>query len=815
MTSRGVVAVLLGLLAAAILAAVTHFNDWVIKSTFLIGNFLPVSVFGGLVIFLLAVNLPLFLLSRKLGLSARQLAVIVGLTFFACCIPGSSLVRYFTAVLMMPHHHERTNPGWQGGQVQVSIDDVKDWPALIDALARANSSDQTAPALTQVSLQVLEQLSSDSRTALAGIAHNAQPDRELQSSIVKALNGLVEGPKLPLANQLDGLEVSRPARLLLSKSPDKLSQTDVARLNRGLLDAALPGILEPRTAGVLENIPSYMLADPGDDSTRTVDGFYSGLAEGDKLIHPIKDVPWASWRRTLIFWVPLILTMNLVVIGLALVVHQQWLHHEHLPYPTVEFARSLLPEASGAVSSVFRSRLFWLGMVPVVLIYLNNYAHQWFPETVIPVRTTLNLYSILGVFPIFMKTWMCWLLFAPTIYFMVIGFTYFLAKDVALSIGISPFVYSLLLGYLMKYGVSMSGGGLAPSPNSFMHAGIYFGLFVGLLYTGRRYYLSVFRRSLLLPCTDRVESYAVAGARLFVLAGAAVIVQLVFIGLDWQLALMFVGITLVIFVVLSRLLAEAGYFFVGLTFFPWTLMLGFMGAKALGSDQLLLMMLLSTILIVPRETLMPFAVSGLCLVDKARARVGATAAWGAAALTVALVVGVGIVLYMQYWQGASASGDWWANGHKPKEAFRSNIRYRQALEAQGTLEEANALSGWKRFPNVSPDKRCLVAFSIAFSVVLAFMFMRHRFPKWPFHPLMLLTMGMWSINTFAFSILLGWLIKLWVTKYGGAKLYQKLKPLMIGLIAGELLGILIPVIIGAIYYLATGLQPKVFHVLPR
>ncbi|NQT20271.1 MAG: hypothetical protein HQ592_11245 [Planctomycetes bacterium] len=815
MTFRGVIAIVLGLLAAAILAAITHFNDWVIKSTFLIGNFLPVSVFGGLVIFLLLINLPLFLIWRRLGFSARQLAVVVALMFFACCIPGSSLLRYFTATLMMPHHHERTNPGWQGAAAQIDTEDVNDWPALIDALGRANRGDQADPAPTHVCLQALDRLSSDDRAAVAGMTRDTRPGKELQDSIVEALNGLVDGPKLPLADKLDGPAVSRPVRFLLAKAPDELSTAERARLNRGLIDAALPGIIDPRAAGVLENIPNYMLADPGDDTTRTVDGFYSGLAEGDKLIHPINDVPWASWKRTLIFWVPLILTMSLVVIGLALVVHQQWAHHEHLPYPTVEFARSLLPEEGRAVSSIFSNRLFWLGLVPVVLIYMNNYAHQWFPETVIPVRTRLDLYSLLGIFPIFMKTWMCWLLFAPTIYFMVIGFTYFLAKDVALSIGISPFVYSLLLGYLMKYGVSMSGGGLAPSPNSFMHAGIYFGLFVGLLYTGRRYYLSVFRRSLLLPCGDRVESYAVAGARVFILAGAAVIVQLVFIGLDWQLAFLFVGITLVMFVVLSRLLAEAGYFFVGLTFFPWTLMLGFMGAKALGSDQLLLMMLLSTILIVPRETLMPFAVSALCLADKARARVGSTAAWGAVAITVALVVGLPIVLYLQYWQGASASGDWWGNGHKPQEAFRSSIQYRQALEAQGTLEEANALSGWKRFLKITPDKRCLVAFSIAFTVVLVFMFMRHRFPKWPFHPLMLLTMGMWSINTFAFSILLGWAIKTAVTKYGGARLYQKLKPLMIGLIAGELLGILIPVIVGAIYYLATGDQPKVFHVLPR
>jgi len=44
--------------------------------------------------------------------------------------------------------------------------------------------------------------------------------------------------------------------------------------------------------------------------------------------------------------------------------------------------------------------------------------------------------------------------------------------------------------------------------------------------------------------------------------------------------------------------------------------------------------------------------------------------------------------------------------------------------------------------------------------------------------------------------------------------YQRLKPLMIGLIAGEVLGALLPSIIGAIYFMCTGKVPPRFMVLP-
>ena len=174
-----------------------------------------------------------------------------------------------------------------------------------------------------------------------------------------------------------------------------------------------------------------------------------------------------------------------------------------------------------------------------------------------------------------------------------------------------------------------------------------------------------------------------------------------------------------------------------------------------------------------------------------------------------------VVLRLQYQHGVTTSGDWWSNGSKPREPFWSSLGVRNALEAQGTLEESDRISGWQRLAAVRPDRSSMITFSLSFGAVLLFMFLRHRFPAWPFHPLMLVTMSMWSASVFSFSILLGWLIKTLVMKYGGATLYQKLKPLMIGLIAGEMLGIIVPVIVGAIYFAVTGEPPKVFHVLPR
>ena len=66
----------------------------------------------------------------------------------------------------------------------------------------------------------------------------------------------------------------------------------------------------------------------------------------------------------------------------------------------------------------------------------------------------------------------------------------------------------------------------------------------------------------------------------------------------------------------------------------------------------------------------------------------------------------------------------------------------------------------------------------------------------------------------AWSFLAGCLIKTVVTRYGGVRCYQKLKPVMFGLIAGDVLAGLLIILGGLAYHLATGLPPKTYWVLP-
>ena len=199
-------AVVLGLFGACVVCGITYFNDAVMRQTYLIGNHVPIAVYGGFILVMLVLNPLLWRLSDRLAFSAKELTIILALILAACCVPSSGLLRTFSPAVILPHHYNRTDPGWRG-------------------------------------------------------------------------------------------------------------------------------------QGVVEMVPKQMLADVGEDQGEVLTGFIQGLPpkEGHKHIS-FFDIPWAAWSGTLWFWLPLILTLWIALIGLSVVVHRQWSAHEQLPYPIATFA---------------------------------------------------------------------------------------------------------------------------------------------------------------------------------------------------------------------------------------------------------------------------------------------------------------------------------------------------------------------------------------------------------------------------------------------------------------------------------------------
>jgi hypothetical protein len=270
----------------------------------------------------------------------------------------------------------------------------------------------------------------------------------------------------------------------------------------------------------------------------------------------------------------------------------------------------------------------------------------------------------------------------------------------------------------------------------------------------------------------------------------------------------------VAFVVMSRMLAETGLFFLHTCWYPCTIVWAFLGTKALGPKPVLIMIMLSVVLILdPREALMPYVVNSFKLLDVTKQKLGKLAVWSSVTLVVGLMVAVPVTLYQQYDRG-TATADNWSYNLSPKFSFEEAVRIKQRLVAQESLEASEALSGWQRFAHARPSKIAMIGMAIGFVLALSFILGRMRFANWPLHPIFFLVMGTWAGKTLAWSFLLGWLIKSLVVKFAGAGGYQKLKALMFGVIAGEMTAGVIALIISTVYYFVTGEIPKSFNIMP-
>jgi hypothetical protein len=91
---------------------------------------------------------------------------------------------------------------------------------------------------------------------------------------------------------------------------------------------------------------------------------------------------------------------------------------------------------------------------------------------------------------------------------------------------------------------------------------------------------------------------------------------------------------------------------------------------------------------------------------------------------------------------------------------------------------------------------------------------RLAIPGWPLHPIGLLVCAAYPMWTAWFSFLLAWLIKVLVLRYGGNGVYQRLKPVAYGLIAGEVLAVAINLLICLLVLLAGGTVPAMPRLLP-
>ena len=858
MKLRLLIALVLGLLLGLFISGFTYFNDAVVRQTMFIGNFLPISVFGLMVVGLLGVNPWL----GKLRLTAAQVAIVVAVALAACGWPGSNLFRLWSGIFSMPAYRVKTEPSWQaaglmqylpGASAELAEGQVADWRKLAGAVVDAGAADAGAmagawramgPTAQRAARQLVDDpgASSERERLLSGLngliaqggleatplhtwegfaeldlGDGASALREQRSEAVEASQAVLPKPPATLTEeQLKQPElvraydaarkVHRLALLEVEQARSRVAWID-QRLNRMALVAALPGVLDPQPMA-----EGLLLADGRTDPFAS-EVLMSGWDGGGRL--EFWELPWETWWPTVRLWGGLVVVLGLASLCLAVIVHPQWSRRELLAYPIARFVDEVAERSPGRwLPNVCKNRLFWVAFALLLLLHLLNGLNVWFPN-VPKIALSFDFSALKTLFPNASRVGEGYAVWAPKIVPMVVAFAFFLSTQVSFSVGFALIAWMMLGSVLIASGNTFANQPDTAETGPMLRFGAYVGMALMMLYVGRRYYLNVAASAVGLPRGVDTPAYATWAARGLAVLLVLSVVILSWTGLDAPLSVVMVGLILLQFVVMSRVVCETGLIFSQAWWLPSLVVLGLGGTGALVPTTQLLGMLVTVVLLGdPREMLMPYLSNALEMGDRTGGRRPSTVAPALAVMVVlGFVVTLVVTLSIQYNVGINRH-DSWATQAVPAMPFRAAGAAVSELKGSNELRASLEVGALDRLTALDPQRGAVGWAALGVALVLGCAAARLRLPWWPIHPVLFLVWGTYPNGQFWLSFMLGWAIKAAITKTTGAKGYHGLKPLMVGVIAGELTAGLLWVAWGVIYYQATGLPPKSYTIFP-
>jgi hypothetical protein len=574
-----------------------------------------------------------------------------------------------------------------------------------------------------------------------------------------------------------------------------------------------------RTTHVVQYVPSFMLANDGRYSEEVVDDY---IAPGDPIAWPrpwyapwkwdVSElsrtisqswarIPWGQWWKPLLFWGAALTLSYAAVTGLSVVVHRQWARRERIRYPLAEIISSLLVQDNQGRTTILANRAFWVGFGVAMFISMGNMIRLWYPDFIY-VPVTFNFPVLNEAFPKLMETTGASYFSNFKIYPAAVGIAFLLASDIGFGLGISNAVAVFTLYLLLHMGVDTSGGGaLEGGVVPFQSFGAYLAYALIILYIGRQYYWQTAKEAFTFVSSPETDTTAARGLRVFAVCVTGLVIMLVTGGMTWHIAIIGVLLVMVTFLVLARMNAEAGTFFCQPS---WTMPMALLclyGYGALGPKNYLGMAMVAYVLVAGAfECLMPYIANGLKVTTDTGLRAGRTGMFIGGTVIAAMCVTVPLGLWSDYQNAVSMAASKDRLG-----MYQVSERQIMRLELASELEASKGYSNWERLAHIQPDRQFLLWTGVGFGLVLLLSAARLRWAWWPLHPIILLTFGsVLMVGRYGASLLLGWFIKVFIIKIAGPTRYASVKPLMMGVIAGDILGGFITMIALWGYYFVTG-----------
>lgn len=478
-------------------------------------------------------------------------------------------------------------------------------------------------------------------------------------------------------------------------------------------------------------------------------------------------IPWQPWLSPAISWLCFLLFFWMFCISLSGIMLPQWQQTERLAFPLTRILRSLMQthEGEGFLPLIFQERLFWCATLGVLIIHTLVGLETYFPERIPTFSTSWSLAQIfteepLSYLPDYMK--------GGRFYFIIIGVAFFMSTRVSFSIWFFMVAYGfyrmICQAYLPPFyeGVPMAQG-----------SGALLTITLVILWLGRGRLIHVFR------CAIWPASLEQSGenrrdrnfAYMFSLSLLGMLCWLMWAGVQLPWAMLLIGITFAYQLVVSRMVAETGLPVVGLPDEHFQHYFSLIPIRLVNGASAWFLGAISTVLRT-RTSLAAYAMQSMSLDEKAEP----STQWSAATrYVVVLVAGFFICgaahLYFSYHHSQTLD----SNPEMPISAWGS---YRLNVAAAKLREQVH--QNWDK---PAYNRPAHMAFGALFAAGLQYASL--AVPKWPLHPVGFLLAYTWFGQTVWVSVMVGWLLRIVLIFFGGARLYRRLHPLFVGLIIGE------------------------------
>ncbi|MCM8832310.1 MAG: hypothetical protein NC816_00075 [Candidatus Omnitrophica bacterium] len=490
------------------------------------------------------------------------------------------------------------------------------------------------------------------------------------------------------------------------------------------------------------NLPEFMFI----KDYNLIRYFYEGLPKGIKI-------PFKTWFLVLFNWFLFIFGFYLLSIFLISIFRKQWIEREKLSFPLTELPSRLINE-----KDFIKDKLMWTGFFIPFFIYSLRGISLIFPSF-----PKINLYGSISAFRGQFG-------FPLNLHFEVIGLSFLMPKDVLLSVWLFSVIYIILTGFfkLTGYTIGYTIPYTDPAPQqlAFFSFGALMIYAISIFFHARSYLKDIFLHSIRkknIDDKDEVIPYRVAFWG-FIICFIYMIFWMNLFGLNFLISFYFVIITVLIFLSITKIIAQTGLAYYRAPMIPFGATLYTFGYNSIGEKGIVG---LSTSFIWAgdiRTTTMTSYANGIKVCSNFMKKLKITLFPVLISIFVSFAFSCFIIIYFSYKYGAANLYSW-------------HLKRLSDFVLSYTKSEMQR--------QVSFGKQ-QIFYTLSGGIIMVFLiFLKNRFLSWPISPVGLAIGLPLPIFFNWFPIFVAWILKTLIMKYGGVKIYSRAKVFFLGMVLGS------------------------------